>query len=312
VEDTGVGIASEELDKLFLPFEQTSAGRKVKQGTGLGLAITRKYIELMGGTVTATSTVGVGTRFQFWIPIYLTAKEEIPITPSHASAIAIAPGQPDYRILVVDDDANNRLYLSDLLTIVGFSVEEASDGQEAIAIWQTWHPHLIWMDLRMPEMDGYEAIKQIRKIESDQDQPNLPTIIIALTASAFKEEREIALVSGFDDFVSKPFPEEIIWDKMTQYLGVELLYQSSKAPKGQFSPDQVSTQEIPPPDLSMALKQMPKRWLAELHQAASLLKETKVQQLIQEIPSEQTALATHLQTLLDNDEFDRILQLMSL
>ena len=311
VEDTGVGIASEELDKLFVPFEQTSSGREIKQGTGLGLAITRKYIELMGGTITATSTVGVGTCFQFSILIQLCDKEAIPVTRSQKSAIALAPEQPEYRILVVDDDGNNRLFMSDLLTAVGFSVQQASNGESAIALWQTWHPHLIWMDLRMPKVDGCQAVKQIRKLESHQ--PHLPTKIIALTASVFKQERDRTLASGFDDFVIKPFPEEIIWEKMTQYLGVELIYASSQAPQeGQSYSDQLSTPEIAPPDLSTQLTQMPQQWLAELHKAASLLKGKKVKQLIQEIPPEKATLATHLQTLADNYQFDRIIELTAL
>ena len=311
VEDTGPGIAPEELDKLFMPFEQTTAGRKIKQGTGLGLAITHKFIELMGGKITASSTVGVGSCFQCSIPIRLTSGEATPVPTARDKAIGLAPEQPEYRILVVDDEPDNRLLLLDLLTPVGFSVKQASNGREAIDIWQAWQPHLIWMDLRMPEMNGYEATKKIRKTESELDQQGSSTKIIALTASAFKEEREITLASGFDDFVIKPFEESVIWSKMSQHLGVELIYQPSAQNYGKGLPKTIAREQVPAADLAADLKEMPSQWLGELHQASSQLKGKKVMQLIKEIPSEKAALATQLQTLAYNYQFDEIVRLLN-
>ncbi|MGK7897434.1 MAG: ATP-binding protein, partial [Xenococcus sp. (in: cyanobacteria)] len=312
VEDTGPGIAPEELDKLFVAFEQTASGREIKQGTGLGLSISRKFIQLMGGDLTARSTLGVGTCFQCSIPIRLASGETAAVKKTQGKVIGLAPGQPEYRILVVDDKADNRLLLFDLLIPVGFAVQQASNGREAIALWQAWHPNLIWMDLQMPEMDGFEATKEIRQQESELEQQAATTKIIALTASVLKEERDHTLASGFDDFVIKPFKEETIWEKMSQHLEVEFIYQQSGDIDGQQGQATIGSQEIVrPTDLSGELETMPSQWLKELQQASSQLKGKKVMQLIQVIPPEKTALAVRLTTLAENYQFDEILQLLN-
>ena len=312
VEDTGPGIASEELDKLFVPFEQTTSGREIKQGTGLGLSISRKFVQLMGGELTARSIVGVGTCFQCSIPIRLASDKISTVTKTQGKVIGLASEEPEYRILVVDDKADNRLLLLDLLMPVGFIVQQASNGREAIEIWQAWHPHLIWMDLQMPEIDGYEATKNIRQAESTLNQLGSSTKIIALTASVFKDERDNTLESGFDDFVMKPFKEETIWEKMSQHLEVKFIYQQSAEVNDQQLPTAIASQEIIcSADLSAELGTMPSQWLEELQQAASQLKGKKVMQLIQTIPSEKTALTAQLTALAEKYQFDEILQLLN-
>ncbi|VEP12336.1 Histidine kinase [Hyella patelloides LEGE 07179] len=204
IEDTGTGIAPEESDNLFESFTQTEAGKKSEEGTGLGLPISRKFVQLMGGDITVSSTLGKGTVFRFQIVSEPAITEELqPPTPSQ-TVIALEPNQPSYRILVVDDRWENRQILLRLLEPVGFAVKEAVNGQEAIAIWQQWQPHLIWMDLRMPVMNGYEATKYIKSNLQER-----ATYIIALTASTVEEERTIVLSAGCDDFVRKPFSEEV-------------------------------------------------------------------------------------------------------
>ncbi|MEM1170596.1 MAG: ATP-binding protein [Cyanobacteria bacterium P01_H01_bin.35] len=313
VEDTGPGIAPEELDKLFVPFEQTTAGHQIKKGTGLGLAITQKFINLMGGEITTKSTVGLGTCFQLSIPIRLSSTQAFPGTAGRGKVIGVAPEQPEYRILVVDDQTDNRLLMLDLLVSKGFSVQEASNGREAVDISKTWHPDLIWMDLHMPEMDGYEATKQIRELESQLELPAIATKIIALTASVFVE-RELVLAWGFDDYMVKPFQEEIVWQKISQFLKVEWIYEESvegniqKLEKTICCQDQ---EQVNSEDLSVILKDMPSEWLAELHQASSQLRGKKVKQLIKDIPPEKAVLATQIQNFADNYQFDRIVQLLN-
>ncbi len=312
VEDTGPGIPPAELNRLFLPFEQTSTGRNLKQGTGLGLSITNKFIKLMGGTITASSHVGVGTCFQFIIPVYLPAEPVVLDKPAQDKVVGLAPDQPDYRILVVDDEPDNRLLLLDLLTSVGFTVQQAHNGQAAIDIWQAWYPHLIWMDLRMPEVDGYEATRWIRSAITQRGQtgdtsqyPRSNPIIIALTASAFNGERDITLASGFDDFMIKPFQEADLWEKIVQHLGVELIRQPVTETLTSSFEYLGSSQEKAPLS-SHNLKDMPPEWKAELYQAARQLKGKKVLQLIRDIPTDQASLATRLRSLADNYQFDEI------
>jgi two-component system sensor histidine kinase/response regulator len=168
VEDTGSGIADEEIELLFEPFGQTETGRKSQQGTGLGLPITRKFVQLMGGDITLSSVVGKGSRFAFDVRMALADAIDVQTPQPQGKVVGLAPNQPDYRILVVDDRFESRLVLVTLLTSIGFSVREAENGQEAIALWESWEPHLIFMDMRMPVMNGYEAAKHIKAREQER------------------------------------------------------------------------------------------------------------------------------------------------
>ncbi|MEW6498690.1 MAG: ATP-binding protein, partial [Cyanobacteriota bacterium] len=169
VEDTGPGIAPEEIDLLFEPFGQTEAGRKSQQGTGLGLPISRRFVQLMGGDIQVSSVLGKGTTFAFDIQIALADATEVQITQTKRKVIGLAPNQSEYRILVVDDRFESRLVLVTLFTSIGFCVQEAENGREAIAIWESWKPHLIFMDMHMPVMDGYEATRLIKAGEQGSE-----------------------------------------------------------------------------------------------------------------------------------------------
>lgn len=293
VEDTGLGIAANEIDSLFEPFVQTETGRNSNQGTGLGLPISRKFVQLMGGDITVSSTLGKGTTFRFDIQV-----ETVPAIASkspHQQVISLEPGQSEYRILVVDDRYENRRLLTKLLTPIGFQVREAENGQEAIALWQSWEPHLIWMDMRMPVMNGYEATKHIKSHLQGQ-----ATAIVALTASILEEEKAIVLAAGCDDFVRKPFQEEVIWEKMAQYLGVRYIY----AQKEEF------TQTVPELFLQPAsLEVMSAEWIEKLHYAATQLDAAQMLELIAQIPEKYAALAAALRQKVDDFDFDQILNL---
>ncbi len=219
--DTGPGIAPDELHNLFEVFVQTRTGQQSQEGTGLGLAICRSFAQLMGGTLTVQSEVELGTTVTFTIPVARpeVSSEEEPLDTQQM--LKLAPGQPTYRVLVVDDLPDNRHLLAKMLARVGFDVQEACDGQEAIVVWERWKPHLIWMDIRMPVMDGYEATRRIKAKTNGQS-----TTIVALTASAFEEERNHILEAGCDDFVGKPFCDSDILECMTKHLGVA--YHSSE------------------------------------------------------------------------------------
>ncbi|MBE9129575.1 response regulator, partial [Coleofasciculus sp. LEGE 07081] len=303
IEDTGPGIAPEEISTLFEAFVQTETGRQSLEGTGLGLPISRQFVQLMGGDITVSSTVGKGSVFKFDVEVERIGASEIETTQPTYRVIGLEPGQPDYRILVVDDRLESRLLLTKLLTSVGFSVQEAVNGQEAINLWSSWHPHLIWMDMRMPVMDGYEATKRIKAHLKGQ-----ATIILALTASAFEEERSIVLSAGCDDFVRKPFREGVIFEKMAQYLGVRYVCEDREQPLVVSRQPHARTQGGELNTLSLLV--MPAGWVDELYRAADAIDNEQMFQLIEQIPAEHTPLAHALTDLVNNFRCDRIIDLI--
>ncbi|KJH71442.1 hybrid sensor histidine kinase/response regulator [Aliterella atlantica] len=294
VEDTGMGIAPSELERLFKPFVQTQAGLQSHQGTGLGLSISQQFARLMHGEIALRSTPGQGTIFSFDVPVNRAQIIEESETRVRQRAIALAPDQPIYRILVVEDKSENRQLLVKFLTSIGFAVRAAENGQVGVSIWQTWEPHLIWMDMRMPVMDGYEATRQIKSQAKGKN-----TIVIALTASAFDEERALVLSSGCDDFVCKPFLEEVILEKMAKYLGVRYLYADSQ-------PTVKSTEYALKVE---SLSVMPQQWIEELHQAALRTDEKQIFSLLQQIPSANAPLADGLAEAVNSFRIDKIIDL---
>ncbi|MDM8541490.1 PAS domain S-box protein [Desulfococcaceae bacterium HSG9] len=243
ISDTGPGIAPDELSKLFEAFVQTRTGRESHKGTGLGLAISKRFVKLMGGEIKAESEVGQGTTFTFQIPAGTADASDIETGKTDRKIIDLEPNQPRYRMLIADDIEDNRRLLINLLNPFDFELREAADGQEAVEIWKEWRPHLIWMDIRMPIMDGMEATKRIRDSElrmrnresATTDSKSIPdsefqshnSKIIAVTAGAFEEDRGVAMASGCDDFISKPFHESDVFNLMTKHLGVRFVYEQS-------------------------------------------------------------------------------------
>lgn len=224
VTDTGFGMNKEELEKLFTPFFQSESGIKSKEGTGLGLTISRQFINLMGGSIQAQSEKHKGTTFTFSIkftPLENDA-DKCEINLYQKKIVKLAPGTPEYRILIVDDQEENRVLLHKLLEPLGFKTNQANNGQIAVEIAQQWQPHLILMDIGMPVMDGYQATKLIREKNIDSE---IKPIIIAVTAHAFMEEKTVILESGCDDVISKPFVNRFLLDKLRHFLNLEYIYQ---------------------------------------------------------------------------------------
>ncbi|MEG4338364.1 AAA family ATPase [Microcoleus sp. D3_18_C2] len=313
VKDTGIGIAVEEMENLFKPFVQTASGQKVQQGTGLGLTISRQFVRLMGGEITVIShgkafTPGMplkefledttGTTFKFDIPVGIADASTIQNQPQSRRVVALAPNQPQYRILVVDDRDYNRQLLVKLLKPVGFEVQEASNGIEALAIWDSYSPHLIWMDMRMPVMDGYEATKRIKGTIKGQ-----ATAVIAITASVWEEEKAVILSAGCDDFVRKPFHTEAIFDIMTKHLGVLYIYQEQELPS---PPSNVTGESLNFTDLLAA---MSKEWIVKLYEAAMDADAELVCQLLEEIPESHAFELQTLRNWVTRFQFEKILDL---
>ncbi|CBN59102.1 MULTISPECIES: hybrid sensor histidine kinase/response regulator [Kamptonema] len=297
VQDTGVGIAAAELPKLFDTFSQAQAGKEMQEGTGLGLAISRKFVQLMGGDISVESKLGKGTTFQFNIQAKLGQETNPKISEEHPRVLGLVPNQPTYKILIVDDKHINRKLLIKLLSPLRFEIEEASNGKEAIAIWDEWEPHLIWMDMRMPVMDGYEATKYIKSTTKGN-----ATAVIALTASVLEEEKAIVLSAGCDDFVRKPFAEYTIFDTLAKHLGVKYIYAETNLPTIDERSGTILT--------SLQLTCMPREWISQLYEAALEANTNLVLQLVGEIPQTETRLIQSLTKLVRRFEFEQLVDLV--
>ncbi|NEQ33832.1 MAG: PAS domain S-box protein [Leptolyngbya sp. SIO4C5] len=317
VTDTGPGIAAADLDKIFQPFVQTARGVQAGGGTGLGLAISRQFTQLLGGDIAIDTELGRGSTFGFEIAAAIALESSA--SAPYRRVLRLLPEQPTCRVLVVDDQPENRMPLMQLLISAGFATRAAAQGEDAIALWQTWQPHLIWMDMRMPVMDGYEATRQIRQLEqtrqndrtnadfrSDSRPFSAATKIIAITATAFDEQQTQIFEAGCDDFVPKPFREDVIFEKMAEHLGVQYLY-AETARSVSLSPQAIAQRYRLSPE-SLA-QQMPATWIADLNRAAVRVDGDLINQLIEQIPAEQTALSTALRTLAQNYGFDEIAEL---
>ncbi len=292
VEDTGMGIAPVDQSQLFDAFVQTQSGRQSQTGTGLGLAISQQFAKMMGGEISLFSQMGKGSVFRFEIPIELAQAREVAPLARPRRAVALAPGQPEYRILVVEDNEDSRQLLHQLLESVGFQVREAVDGQQGVEMWEQWRPHLIWMDIRMPVLDGYEATRRIKALPGGDD-----TKILALTASAFAEDRRKVLDAGCDDFVRKPFQEAEFFDKMVEHLGLSFVYEEEQA-----------LEEVEPMDVDWSV--LPSEYLEAVGRAAEVADSEKLEKITEQIRAEHPEVAEALAQLVYNFSFDQIVALV--
>ncbi len=226
--DTGSGISDQDQQRLFKPFEQLPEG-KTQVGTGLGLSIVQHFIRLMDGKIVVESSLGKGSQFHVEIPLNEADEEEIGRLAGkrHGEVSGLAPGQKSYRILIAEDQRDNQFLLVKLMTQVGMQVKVAENGEECVEIFKKWKPDLIWMDRRMPVMDGIEATRRIRRLRGGKKVK-----IVAVTASAFKEQEPEMLDAGMDDYIRKPFLFGEIYDSLAQQLGVQFTYHKDEnAPK---------------------------------------------------------------------------------
>ena len=297
VEDSGIGIAPEELKYIFDPFFQTESGRRLQQGTGLGLSISRQYVELMGGQLEVSSEVGLGSIFCFDLLVQTVEMLDEPQIQEHV--VGLEPGQPIYRLLIVEDMDANRLLLVKILQPLGFDLRQAVNGQQALEIWQEWQPHLIFMDLRMPVMDGYEAIRCIRAASQGRR-----TLIIALTASVFDDDRAVIAKLDCDDFIRKPFRQRQIFRVLGRHLGVRFRYAESK-PGAPQAPEEIAIPQA-------LISELPEDWKARLRQATLDGDMTLMVQLLGEIEPAFPEAARLFQLLVYNFEYERIRSLLGL
>ncbi|MEC4984616.1 MAG: GAF domain-containing protein [Oscillatoria sp. PMC 1068.18] len=330
VTDTGAGIAKEELAKLFQPFVQTESGLKSGQGTGLGLPISQKFVQLMGGEMIVESQLDRGSSFSFTI----STKEicQVKFNSPPKKVIALAPNQPEQRILIVEDRPSNYLVLVKVLSSLGFRVKVAENGQQAIQLWSSWQPKLILMDIKMPVMDGFEATKKIRELEvsiqkkrqsenqfSAREKTTLSTFellvqekkvaIIALTANAFEEERQKILSCGCDDFISKPYKQEEIVRKIAELLPVEYIYEEIHPEELESKLNHRNKNDFEFKLDNAALRVMPDEWIAALEKAAAQGSDILIFKLIEAIPEDYRDVANALSELVNNFQFEQLLKL---
>ena len=298
IEDTGAGIDADELENLFEAFVQTKTGQQSQQGTGLGLTIARSFVQLMGGEMSVNSAARRGTIFKFDIKINPVATANCTPQQPTSRVIAIAPNQPKYRILIADDAWDSRQFLVKLLSPFGFEIYEACNGIEVIESWEKNSPHLIFMDLRMPKMDGYEASKGIKTTTKGQS-----TAIVAVTASSFDEEKAVIISAGCDDFIRKPFREENIFDAMQKLIGVQFIWEP-------LTPTPVVSETDVNVLTKAAFASLPAELVANSYQAISNLDIEVMQKKISQIGELNQPLAEAIATCMKNFQYEQLLDLM--
>jgi signal transduction histidine kinase/CheY-like chemotaxis protein len=306
VEDTGIGISPEDRERIFESFVQASPSRKPSGGVGLGLAISKKLADLLGGEVTLRSEVGRGSVFGLRIEVQMAEEADIPGGAVVRKVIGLAPGQPSYRLLVVDDHLESRLLLRQLLEPFGFRVLEATSGQEAIDFWRKDSPHLVFMDIRMPEMDGIEAAGRIREEEGarrDEGGQRVRTPIIAFTAGVMENKESSLFGEVFDDWVYKPFREEEIFAKLEKHLGVQFVYPPSVGSVPAKVPEE---NELTPADLAV----LPVEWLEEFSRTLRKGRSAELMKLVERISRDHADLAGNLAELVRVHQFDRLIPLI--
>ncbi len=292
VRDTGVGISQDELGRIFQPFYQTEHGIRSGEGTGLGLTIARQFAQLLGGELAAASMADKGSAFSLRLPVEVA--DTMIALPPHRRVVALADGQASRRILIVEDKEDNQLLLTQLLEQVGLETRIAANGKEALEAFEVWRPHFIWMDMRMPVMDGYEATRRIRALPGGREVK-----IVALTASAFREDRGDIIAAGCDDVLSKPLDEEQLFAAMERLMGLRYRYAEP------------STVAVPvAAAISGAdLARLPADLREELCRAAGILDEESTQRAIDRVRATDARLASELEELVRTYRYDRIVAL---
>jgi PAS domain S-box-containing protein len=300
VQDTGLGMAEEEMAGLFQPFLQTRSGLKSQGGTGLGLAISKEFVRLMGGELSVSSQAGVGSVFHFDVPVQASEGGVTADRRAYRRVIGLQPGNGNPRVLVVDDEPNNRGWLRELLTSVGFLVSEAASGEEALKLWRQSWPHLILMDMRLPGIDGREATRIIRETAHDHSP-----VIIALSAGATTEEQKSAMRAGVDDFLSKPFREAALWEKIQSHLKLNYVYSGDET-SSVSGPSGFEASGLGPEVLAA----VPAEILLDLREAVLDGDKARLNQILVRVAVHNAKAASALTELAEKYEYEALLALL--
>jgi PAS domain S-box-containing protein len=303
IEDTGPGISEQDLAKLFQPFEQADhIYTKKKEGTGLGLSISREFARMMGGDIEARSKTGKGSMFRMKIIFEEVDPSSVPPARVSLKVIGLEPGQNNLRLLVVDDKADNRELLSRIVAKVGFQVQEASDGAEAMDLFKKFKPHLVLMDMLMPGVDGFQATRLIRKAEKNRREK---TPIIAVTASPFEDVKQRILDSGVTAYIRKPFTEEEVFNIIQSLLDIRYRYGEPPFDKS-ATPGRISESDV----LQKALAKLSDSLCKAILAAARDADIDRLAQLIESLGKKAPKAAHQLRELVDNFQYDSIIRML--
>ena len=252
---------------------------------------------MMDGRISIESRPGKGSLFRVEVPVALAkAAEVVDVRSAGPAVLGLEPGQPARRILVVEDNRESRLLLSSLLREAGFEIREAENGKEAIDLFEQWQPHLIWMDMRMPVIDGYEATRRIRNLAGGG-----AVKIIAITASAFKEQRQDILAAGCDEAVYKPVRGHEIFETMARQLDIKYISKDTSAEVSQ-NPGINLTAEM--------LAELPPKLLQDLGETTLVLNMEAILEVIERIEAHAPDTAENLRALVQNFQIDRIREVL--
>ena len=300
IEDTGPGISTELQEIIFEPFSYSDFDGIDHTGTGLGLAISYQYAELMSGELSVVSQPEDGATFRLEIPVIVVEEEPDHLLPNDSrTIIGIAGGRNDYRILVVDDIPANRDVLARMLKPIGFLIQEATGGQEAIDSFSNLGPDLVLMDIRMPKVSGLEAIRQIKAKENGRNTP-----IIGISASVFEDDRAIVLDCGADDFLPKPFRDNDLFEKIGQLLGITYVFDKGRSDTGDPSDALILTPEL--------ISVLPEELVKSIREAVRGGYMTRLKVLIEAEADRHPELCNQLIKLVDNFDYDALSKLFLL
>jgi PAS domain S-box-containing protein len=300
VEDTGLGIPETELNKLFKPFQQTRDGRQAGPGTGLGLAISKEFVRLMGGDITVNSRIGKGSLFKFDVQLRASESGSVEKKPEFHRVMSLLPGQPTYRILIADDEETNLVLASRMFGNIGFETRQATNGQEAVETFNAWQPHLIFMDMRMPVMDGFEAVRRIRAGPGGREVK-----IVCVTASAFEKDREEAFRAGADDFIAKPFREAVVFEKIGKLLGIEYVF-SKEARSEKLLPNAAVMSAM----TAEVLSALPDESIHKMRDAVVKADFELMMELVGGVEDHNILVAQELRSLVERFEYTELLELL--
>jgi PAS domain S-box-containing protein len=295
--DTGPGITSEDLPRIFDTFEQAFAGRRMGEGTGLGLSISQKFAQILSGEITVSSEVGKGSIFSLNIAVQVAPDGAAAAIGNRRRVIELQPGQTVYRVLIADDNAESRLLISDMLEAAGFETRQVANGEEAVTCYQSWNPQIVLMDMFMPILNGYQATRRIRELNTE-----IHVCIIAVTANAFEDERLKILETGVNGYIRKPFTADELFEAIRTCTDVQYIYEQDQPgiPSG-----------LPTSDISgeEALKELPLELVIQMEQETISANFERLMRLIDQVSLTSPAIAHSLRELAVGYRYERLLEI---